>query len=46
MLQGQECIHIEFTTTEDIDETNEFCSEFDINVLKKLGDRDLIHKYI
>ena len=40
LYKGKSLHSTEFTTTEDIDKFNEFCSEFVINVLKKLGDND------
>ena len=40
LYKGKSLHSTEFTTTEDIDKFNKFCSEFDINVLKKLGDSD------
>mgnify|MGYP001414707275 FL=1 len=40
LYKGKSLHSTEFTTSEDIDKFNEFCSEFDINVLKKLGDSD------
>tara|TARA_B100000902_G_scaffold34893_1_gene41920 strand:- start:32120 stop:32605 length:486 start_codon:yes stop_codon:yes gene_type:complete len=40
LYKGKSLHSTEFTTTEDIDKFNNFCNEFDINVLKKLGDSD------
>jgi len=40
LYKGKRLHSTEFTTTEDIDKFNNFCNEFDINVLKKLGDSD------